>query len=921
MKLQIQMILCVLIMICYIGLLNVSAEEPNLTGKQIQGIILTSPEGTVFEELKTKIPLHQGDILSTDKIKACLNIFYQMGEFSNIIVSTSETPGGVIITFTLLKKLRVGAIRWSGNSSYSGKSLEDFLKIKIDDELLPGWEERFKQQIAFFYEKEGYFNVEIECSAIPFDIPSRLIIKFSIKEGIQSTIGKIHFTGNIGIEEKTLLEALRIHAGFYYSHKTVQYYLNELIPLYMRKRYLRIKFGNPILHGRSPNIVDLEIPVEAGPQIWVSVSFSGNRHYLELTLLKQIIIDEEKSVDDSVLEESVKRLIEFYQTEGYPLVQVKAERQEESGGKVLRAHFQIAEGPRVILKDVIFTGNSSLPDSLLRSSISHQRTGRWVPQMIRIPALSDDVQSLIEIYRMNGFLIAEIKESIRYSGDKTQGIVTFDISEGIRTQVQKVEIEGVSTLFLPEVQKLIHSRRGDSYYTGTILQDKIAISSFYHKKGYADVTVEATVTFPAKDLAEIRFGIDEGSLIKVGHIQLTGNDFTRSNVILREVDFKSGDDYQEDILLKSQRKISRLGFFQNVRIQPLNVDEEEVRRDVEIRVKERDAGAVEFGAGYADVERFNGFAELSHKNIAGTGRRAGIRTEISQIGNKEIVSYTEPWILGLPLDARSSIYYESKLNPSVNYTSSTVSGSIGVEKSVQELFKLSLIYQIENIRYVDVPVNAQLAPEDAKGESHIASINPSVIRDSRDDFLNPRTGSFNAIWLRWAAQFMGSQTQEVKLSLQSSWFFTPLARTTLAFSSRGGIAYNFGETPTVPISERFLMGGRSTVRGYSENSLGTPGQTLDSQTLAPLGGESMLLLNLELRYNLPNSLGMVLFFDSGNVWESYHTGWSSPLKSSFGPGIRYNTPVGPLRFDVGFKLNKEEGESSSEYHFTIGHAF
>jgi outer membrane protein insertion porin family len=168
---------------------------------------------------------------------------------------------------------------------------------------------------------------------------------------------------------------------------------------------------------------------------------------------------------------------------------------------------------------------------------------------------------------------------------------------------------------------------------------------------------------------------------------------------------------------------------------------------------------------------------------------------------------------------------------------------------------------------------------------------------------------------------MGSQTQEVKFSLQSSWFFTPLARTTLAFSSRGGIAYNFGETPTVPISERFLMGGRSTVRGYSENSLGTPGQTLDSQTLAPLGGESMLLLNLELRYNLLNSLGLVLFFDSGNVWESYHSGWSSPLKSSIGPGIRYNTPVGPLRFDIGFKLNKEEGENSSEYHFTIGHAF
>ncbi|MBI1824258.1 MAG: outer membrane protein assembly factor BamA, partial [Nitrospirae bacterium] len=850
-----------------------------------------------------------------------LKIFYQMGEFSNVVVSTEEVPGGILLKFTLYKKLRIGAIRWNGNTSFSGKILEDYLKIKVDDELSPGWEVRFKKQLLTFYEKEGYFNVEIDSFTAPFEIPSRRLIHILIKEGNQSTIGRIYFTGDLGIPEKTLFDALRIHAGFYYSKTSVQAYLEELIPIYLRKRFLKIKFGNPILHPQSSGIVDLEIPVEAGPQITISLSFTGKRHYLELTLLKQIAIDDEKSVDESVLEESVKRLIEFYRNEGFPFVEITAERQELSGGKLLRAHFKISEGPRVILQDLSFTGNRSISDRLLRNTISHQKTGLWIPRTIRLPVLTNDIESLMEVYRTNGFLFTEVKEHIRYSEDRKRGFIDFEITEGVRSLIQSVEIEGISPQFLPEVEKIIHTRNKGNYYTGTILQDKIAIISYYHKKGFADATVEATASFnDRKDLAMIRFKVDEGSVIKVGHIQLSGNETTHPKVILREINFKSGDDYQEEILLKNQRMISRLGYFQSVRIHPLNPDEEEIRRDVEILVKERNAGAVEFGAGYADVERFNGFAELSHKNIAGTGRRASIRTEISQIGNKEIMSYTEPWIFDFPIDARSAIYYESKFNPNVDYTSTTLGGSIGIEKSIWEFYKLSLLYQNENVRFIDVPANAQLTDED-KSHTNISSVNPSIIRDTRDNFLNPGTGSLNAVWLRWAAQFMGSETQEVKISLQTSWFFPVGPSATVAFSARGGIAYNFGETLNVPISERFMMGGRSTVRGYSENTLGTPGQTLASDTLSPLGGESMALFNWELRYNFPNSLGLVLFMDSGNVWESYHSGWSSPLKSSVGPGVRYNTPVGPLRLDLGFKLNKEPGESSSEFHFTIGHAF
>ncbi|MFI5303928.1 MAG: outer membrane protein assembly factor BamA [Nitrospiria bacterium] len=906
---------------------SVSADESSPFGKVIQKITLTSSEETLqdthYEELKKKLPIEVGNRLTSQLIRECLTILYKTGEFSNIAVSAQDVPEGIVLNFTLYKRLRIAEFHWKGNKGFLSNFLQDFLKLKINNELVLGWEKEVEKRLESFYRDRGYFNAKIKIITSPLKVPSRLRVDFIIDEGDQFTLGKIYFTGNTGFDEKTLLETLRIYPGFYYSKNSIQTYINPLFDLYHRKRYLNVKIKEPILHFKSSNQVDLEIPVDAGPQIFVYLKFKGPRNYLYSTLIKQISVDDEKSVDQSVLDDSAKRLADFYHNEGYPLVEVRSEPQVLSNGKILNAFFYVTEGPRVVITDLNFKGNASLPDELLRNSISHQKTDFWVPKYLRTPAIQDDLQSLTELYRTKGFLLTDVKDTIRYSNDKKTGAIDFNIIEGIRTLIQQVKFEGISPAHLPEIQKIVQSQKGGYYYNGTVLQDKFAISAYYRKKGYADVTVEASVIFKdneKKDLAEINFKVDEGSLIKIGHIQLSGNSYTRANVILREVDFKQGDYYQEELILKSQRKIARLGYFQSVRIHPINVEEEDINRDVEIQVKERNAGAVEFGGGYADVEGLNGFAELSHKNIAGTGRTASARTEISQIGNREILSYTEPWIFNFPLNARSTAFYESIYNPNIDYTLKSIGGTVGVDKSIWDHYKLSLTYQYENDRYIDVPPAAKLAPEDYN-DANISSINPSIVRDTRDDFLNPGKGSINAIWLRWAAQFMGGDTQEVKISLQSSWYYSLGDRITVAFSSRGGIAYNFGETTSVPISERFTLGGRSTVRGYPENMLGTLDQTIDRATLTPLGGESMVVFNGELRYNFPKSFGFVLFFDSGNVWESYNEAWSSPLKSSVGPGLRYNTPVGPLRIDLGFKLNREYWESASEFHFALGHAF
>ncbi|MBI3605512.1 MAG: outer membrane protein assembly factor BamA [Nitrospirae bacterium] len=890
--------------------------------KIIKEIAIVSQAGESYEKLKEGLSKLPGSRFSVKVIREAMELLYQSGKFSNITVQSAETPEGLLITFTVYEKLKTEKVQWTGNKSFSTQRLAESIKLKEDMELLPGTPDDIEKHLTAFYQQEGYFKARITVSSRPMATPDRILLSIAIDEGDQSTIGSIAFSGDTGIDPATLLESLRIHPGFYYSKETVQNYIIELLPLYFRSHFLNVKIKEAVVHPGPSDRVDIEIPVEAGPKIFTRFSFKGPRHYLTFTLRNQILIETEKSIAESTLEESKNRLVEFYQNEGYPLVEVGVKTESASQGKTVSAIFEIAEGPKVLLTDLSFKGNASLPEPLLLQTVSQKKTGLWIPQYLRLPEIPNDLQSLTNLYHASGFLFAQIEEAIRYSENKKRASLEFKISEGIRSSIRSVTFEGISPSYLSEIEKLAKTREKNYYNIQTVLEDKLAISAFYHKRGHADMRIEATATpDETKEKVDINFEVEEGSIIKIGNIRVTGNDITHPRIVLRELYFNPGSLYQEELILKSQRKISQLGFFQSVNIRSGNPEEEgeEPIRDIEIRVKERNAGAFEFGAGYGDYERSQGFAELSHKNIAGTGRKASIRAEISEITSRDIVSYTEPWIFDLPLDANASVLYETTRKVTANYSQRTLSTSIGVEKTFSNYYKISLLYQNENVHYIDVPLNQQLIPED-RDRVNISSLNPSIIRDSRDNFLNPRKGSFNAAWFRWAAKFMGSEIQEVKLSLQSSWFYLFGRHLVMGISSRGGVAYNFGETPDVPLIERFKLGGRNTVRGYSEDTLGTIGQTLNPD-LTPIGGNAMMAFNLEFRYDLPNSLGLVLFLDSGNVWRYNQSIWSSPLKSSAGPGLRYNTPVGPVRFDLGYKLNRETGETDSEFHFALGHAF
>jgi len=339
--------------------------------------------------------------------------------------------------------------------------------------------------------------------------------------------------------------------------------------------------------------------------------------------------------------------------------------------------------------------------------------------------------------------------------------------------------------------------------------------------------------------------------------------------------------------------------------------------------EERPAGAVEFGVGYGDLDRLRGFAELSHRNLFGTGRYASLRFEASEILKRAAFTEQEPWFMGYR-------YWESKFllawsdskrinqeTREVYYQTRKTTASYGVERQTGRL-RTSLTYQFENVENYNVKPAAELTPDDS-GRVLISSLNPAVLWDLRDDPFNPTRGSVHGVNIKEASKLFRSEAAFTRVTVQSTWFIPPAERTVIALSGRAGMGWPHRDTPEIPIHERFYLGGGTTVRGYTQDTIGPHAPDAAGNPI-PTGGSSMLQLNAELRISSASGVGVVFFTDAGNVWEDQAIRLSD-LRSSYGTGLRYQTPVGPLRIDYGQKIHRRPGESPGELHFNIGHAF
>ncbi len=920
-------------LVCAAGLQGGHKTNPTGARPRVADIIFDYP-GELPSDVCQLVEIKKGGPLSPRLIRDSIKLLYLKGLFKNIIVDGRDTPRGTVVTFHLVPRMLISGVEIRGNKYLSGNKIISRMTLKEGD-----FADQFKLRasrnaVLKFCRSEGFPDAGVIVKTRKTSpLAGDLVVQ--VEEGRPTTISAVGFRGVLAVPEKRL-DKIAAKAGIKKGKRLVDSKLDDavtrLTDYYVRKDYVRADVERKI--AVSPGAAAVVFKINAGPKL--KVTFKGNRTLSKKELKKILTFREDRDVSEDSISENLDKLQAYYKKEGFYFVQVKSAMEETARPPRVRVAFSITEGPRTALEHVYLKGNKAVKTGRIKKVMALRGSGLIIKERVTDEAVKQDAERIKNLYETKGFLKARIRpEPIRFYDRDRKADVTFDIAEGPMTYVLSRNIVDGAGVPKEKIEAAISQKVGEPFDPQLINEDENSVISLFSKAGYTRATIDTKREFIDGGRAvNLSYVISQGSPVKIGRIILRGNVVTKDRTILREMLVKTGDPLDYEKILISQQRLYSLGFFSQVRIEPVAPEEAGVSKDLLVSVRERDAGRVEFGAGYGDWDRLRGFAQVGYINLFGLGHSISLRGDASFKETKAVATYKWPWFMGMNVKYRTSLVYLNADKP--NYHIRDLIGITGFDKTFGKHVTTSLNYQYEKIKFGDINAGAALAPED-KNKSNLASITPSVIFDFRDNPFNPTKGSVHALILKYASTFFGSTVNMFKATAQTSWYY-PLYKGIIgAFSARGGIESSLGGKFEIPISERFFLGGASSLRGYSYESVAP----LDSFG-NPVGGDSMAIFNFEIRFPLPYNFGIVTFLDAGNAWllnknvsaaasvngspmtepgSGFTNGGTNGLRYGAGLGLRYETPVGPLRLDYGFKLNRRPGESIGELHFTLGQAF
>jgi outer membrane protein insertion porin family len=833
--------------------------------------------------------------------------FYK-GIFEDIAVRVPDGENPVVEVQVREREV-IGGIMVKGDGRLSKGELKRLFLMKAGQQMrydLIGKAEAALKELLSEY---GFPDAKVGVKVEKTDKPYRVDIVLDVVAGSPLLVKSIvidlppaYDATAIG-GAAAVLGAMKLSPGAVYNHTLLDADLKRIEAFFKKQGYYSAKVGPSSFRDG-----DLEIRVDPGSHL--SIKIEGNSAVSTADLLKETPFFEVKEFNDEVVEEAISRMLALYHRKGYAFAQIAPVIHAADQSKTIT--FFVFEGEKVKIRSISFAG-ITLPVERLKGVMSLTEGDAFNPDLV-----DRDKESLKEFYAALGYVDEEVKDiDTQIDREAARVSIVVEIDEGKKSEIGSVEIIGEPPGTREKLMTLVGIKPGDPYNEVDISDARFRLLDYFVNSGYMNVDVVVTRTLENYK-ANVVFKVVGGQEKYFGKTVIIGNEKTKYKVFKRELLYKEGQPYSFRILSEQRQRFYKLGIFSDVEIE--TVDGEDAEKDVLIRVTEGNAGSVEFGVGYGEFEKYRGYVEVGYRNLWGMNREGLLRVEASSLENRYILQYNEPWFLGMRLPFRIFFLYERRTELNFDtgdtlYKLQRYSVTAGVEKKLSDKLKAELYYEFSLVRTFDVQPDVILSREDT-GTLAISGIKPSIIYDTRDNPFDPHEGFLAGLTMKVATFLLLSETDFIKLEAYGSNFHRLSKRITLALSVRGGVAYGLGSTEQLPIVERFFLGGRSTVRGYPQDTLGPKGADGN-----PTGGNAYLMGNVELRTDIGRGFGIVPFVDMGNVWLRAKDVDPMQLKFTTGLGLRYSTPVGPLRVDYGIKLNRGAGESRGEIHFSVGHAF
>ncbi|MBW2595247.1 MAG: outer membrane protein assembly factor BamA [Deltaproteobacteria bacterium] len=733
-------------------------------------------------------------------------------------------------------------------------------------------------------------------------LASRLKNDILMKILTTQRIAKINFTGNLRIEDGVIYNVLKSTKGKLLSKQEISSDIKAIYKMGYFKDVTAKVTGTD--EGKVIDFILEELPVIT------SVGIKGNDDIEKEDLEGIISVKEKQILNLSRIKSDIENIKTLYRNEGYLNAEVKYSVDENKKGA--RVVFDITENRKLYIKEITFEGNRAYTDKELRDmtetsewGIFHFITDSGVFNEYK---LKQDVNRLVVFYLNNGYVDARIGEP-EIAHDKEGIYIKIHIIEGKQFRVGNVKITGdMLTVPRSELMAQLRITEKDYFDREAIIRDIDILTEACNKEGYAYASVvPRTVSRNEEQRIDVTYNIDKADLVYINRIYITGNTSTRDKVIRRELAAVEGDLYDSSKVKMSYMRLNRLRYFEEVNFQT-EKGADEGFMDVNVHVKEKATGMFSVGAGYSATDKMVLTAQISEQNLFGRGQTLGLGAYFGSSKTSYKLSFVEPWLFDIPLWSKFELWSMERDYDAYDVNTKGFGTTLGYPLFEYVTGYAGYRLTIDNI--TNIASNASQYIMDQKGETTSSGVTLSLSRDTTDDRMFPSRGSKNSVSTEVTGTIFQGDVSFARHIADSRWFF-PMPLDTV-FGIHGRIGHIQGlEGKEIPTFERFYLGGINSLRGLREIG------PVDSSGYC-IGGETMLNFNAEVVFPLIKDAGMkgVLFFDTGNAWNSgYHLG---DMRRTAGVGVRWYSPIGPLRLEWGYVLDKKEGESPSRWEFTIG---
>jgi len=750
-------------------------------------------------------------------------------------------------------------------------------------------------------------------SGIVFAVDDDISINPDINENLSTgmKITAIHVEGNRRIEDAAIKMQLITHVDDIFDISTINADIKNIFKMgYFEDIKVILKETND---GK-----ELIYIVSENPSI-KEIKLNGNKKLKDDELFEIITLKNRDILELSKIKENQERIKVFYNSKGFFDAEISYELIYLSDHDVEVA-YKINENKKTYVKEIKFSGNKTFKDDDLLDVIETKTKG-WFSFITSSGLLNKDMleidrNRLANFYQNKGFIEVKVGQPV-ITQKENKIYIGIAIEEGDRYKVGSVDITGDLIEDKEVFLSTIKIDKSKDYYSREVLRwDIDTLTRFYSDKGFAYADISPVIKKDTENrLLNITFDIIKGNLIYFDRITVSGNTKTRDKVVRRELRVVEGDLFSATDLQTSEGRLRKTDFFKNVNIQTTSGTEDD-QINLNVEIEEQPTGSISFGAGYSSEDGLTGMASVSQRNFLGRGQNIGVSINVTEKSKYYDVGFTEPYLFDTKLSAGIDL---GRLNKEYDaYDKKSDRLNLRSSYPVHDLWRVYTSYRIENSRVTNIDTDASYVIYNYEGNYRTHAVKWTVERDSRDRTLMPTKGSLHYVSCEFAGKPLAGNVGFIKYNTYSDWFFPLFWKFVFRTKLQTGYIQE-RRSGELPLYERFYVGGINTIRGmdYGEAS------PEDPYTGDILGAYTMVVNNFEILFPLIPKANMqgVLFFDIGRGFDKWEEVRFNDLRRTVGAGVRWFSPMGPLRLEWGYNLKPEDNEGRSNWEFSIGTTF